>query len=85
MITVCLLFFAVGRRAMDAATASAIGKSLALCAMVIALDRSLQSLGFWRLLLDALAYALGALLTGTVRIGEARALIATVRERRRGS
>ena len=84
VVTVCLLFYSVGRRSLDAPTVRAVVQSLALCAGVVALHRALFALGPWRIVIDMIAYLLGALVTGTVRISEARALIALLRDRKRG-
>lgn len=67
----------VGRGAFDRRNCVAIGKSLAACAVVAALDWRLRRLGIARLALDACVYAAIAIGTGAVRVGE---MVGVVRE-----
>ncbi len=61
-----LLLYFVGRRAFDRKSVSAISKSALLCVAVSFLHVALAGLGAWRLLIDAIVYAVGALATGAV-------------------
>jgi O-antigen/teichoic acid export membrane protein len=73
---VTLIFLVtIGRGAFDRRSLGTLGKSLLIGGAVVALDLSLRPLGLVRLGLDAALFAALALLSGTVRVGEVRALI----------
>ena len=65
----------LGRRAFDRRSLAAIAKSFLICALVAAFDHFLRPLTWSRLMLDALAFGVLAIVTGTVRLDEVRALV----------
>ncbi|MBS2031483.1 MAG: flippase [Deltaproteobacteria bacterium] len=67
--------FVLGRRAFDRRNLAAVGKSVLICAVVAGLDHLLRPMAWARLMLDGIAFVALALLTGTVRVNEVRALV----------
>lgn len=67
----------VGRGAIDRQTLSMAAKSLAACALVLVVDRLSMRLGWARLALDAVVYAMVVIATGALRPGE---IMGVVRE-----
>jgi O-antigen/teichoic acid export membrane protein len=73
-----------GRRAVDRRSLLALGRSLAVAVVVVALDRSLAFLGPWRLAIDVVAYTGLALAVKVATIADIRTLVALVRAGRKG-
>jgi O-antigen/teichoic acid export membrane protein len=85
LLTALMLLRAVGRRALDRFMVLSLAKCALLALAVWLLDSALRSLGPVRLVIDMLAYALGALALRAVTFHEVRELVALVRHRRAGS
>lgn len=60
----------VGKGAIDRQTLSMVAKSLGACALVLVVDRLSMRLGWARLALDAVVYAMVVIATGALRPGE---------------
>jgi len=74
--TVVALGWLLGRRALDRRMLGALGRTIGVCAAVIAADRLMQPLGIWRLPIDGALYAALAVAAGVVDV---RASVAFVR------
>lgn len=73
----------IGDQSIDRRTVQVVLKTLAVCAVVVALDVALRPLlGPWRLLVSASAYVVLVLATGAVRLGEFLQLVHLARNRR---
>jgi O-antigen/teichoic acid export membrane protein len=83
MTVTTILFFTIGRAAFDRRSVTVIGRSLLVCAGVIALHLLLAPLGPWRLVADASAYVVLALAGGAVHLHDVKAVVGHLRERRR--
>jgi O-antigen/teichoic acid export membrane protein len=74
----------VGREAFDQRTLRMVAKSLLACVLVVVVDRLAASLGWVRIVLDAIAYLAVVVATGALRIGEMWRLVkAAIRGRGR--
>jgi O-antigen/teichoic acid export membrane protein len=60
----------VGREAFDRRTVQMVAKSLAACALVVLVDRLVASIGWARIIVDALVYLAVVVPTGALRTGE---------------
>jgi hypothetical protein len=83
LFVTCAFLFSIGRRVVDRRNAYAIGASLGVCLAVVAIDRLLWPLGFWRLLVDPLAYVVLVLTVRAVRLADIRAAIGLISARRK--
>ncbi|XXF78064.1 flippase [Myxococcaceae bacterium GXIMD 01537] len=84
VLVVSIMLGRMGRRSVDRRTLVMLGKTLAVCAAVVALDRlALQGLPpLARLLVDALAYVALVLVTGAVKPSEVASVVRLARNRR---
>jgi O-antigen/teichoic acid export membrane protein len=74
----------VGREAFDQRTLRMVAKSLMACVLVVVVDRLAASLGWARIVLDAIAYLAVVVTTGALRIEEMWRLVrAAIRGRGR--
>jgi O-antigen/teichoic acid export membrane protein len=73
-------FIPIGTRALDRRLLVSGGKSLAVAALVTVLDRTIfLSLGYWRLVVDLLAYASLVVAVGGINVSEVTRVIRTLR------
>jgi O-antigen/teichoic acid export membrane protein len=83
-LVVVIIFLAViGKRALDGRAVLAIIKSLGICGVVVAVHVSLGGIGPWRLLVDCAVYAVLALLTGVIRVGDIKRVLYLIKDRRK--
>lgn len=79
---VAVMTWLVGRRAFDLRIATAVGKSLAACALVVSIDHLATPLGWARLGLDAIVYVTFVAVTGVIRPEWVAIALAAARRRR---
>jgi O-antigen/teichoic acid export membrane protein len=84
-LTVTLFLGSVGRRAFDRRSLVAIGKSLAVCAMVVGMHPLLEPLGHARIAVEAAAYACLAVAVGAIRFREVTSGIRAIMSERRSA
>lgn len=84
-LTAVMLLRAVGKSALDRQMVGSLAKCALLAVAVWLLDLTLRQLGPARLVIDMVAYAVGAIAIRAVTVGEIRELIALVRHRRAGA
>lgn len=81
LVVTTILFIRMGRYAFDRRNLVMLGKTLAVCAVVIGMDFFLKPYGPIRLLFEALLYIALVLITRAVRVDEIVSAIRTVRNR----
>jgi hypothetical protein len=75
----------VGREAFDQRTLRMVAKSLGACVLVVVVDRLSTSIGWARILVDAVVYLAVVVSTGALRTGEMwRIATAAIRGKGRG-
>ncbi len=85
LVAVSRLLYALRGGTFDRASVVRTAKLLLVCALVLAVHRTLEQLGPWRLAVDVAVYTLGVLLTGAFPKATFVALAQAVLERRRKS
>jgi hypothetical protein len=80
----CVFLYFLGKRAIDGRAASSTVKSLAVCAIVVAVDRLfLQGLGPARLAVDVAIYTVLAFALRIVRPGDVIAVLKMIKDRKK--
>lgn len=82
-VIVSVFLYFLGRRAIDRRAAENTIKSLVVCAIVVAADAAMRSLGPARLAVDALLYAVLAFAFRIVRAGDVLAVLKMIKDRKK--
>lgn len=83
--TAGVMAWLIGRRGIDRRLGRVLARTLAVCALVLLVDRLLAPLGAWRLGIDAMLYVAGVIGSGAVDLRELTGVVRTMTRVRRGT
>lgn len=83
LVIAIVFFVCIGRRGVDRRSVLAIVKSLAICGVVVAMHTALARIGHVRIVVDALVYGVLMLVLGVLRIGDVKAVLRLIRDRKK--